>query len=102
MRAVARPERPDFTLVGDRLGLCCPGGRVVTLDDDPYGWLLQERQRAADATARADELQAEAAAAVAWADESQAVAAAATARAEELQAEADRLRAELDRLRSGG
>jgi Uma2 family endonuclease len=55
-----------FTLVGERLGLCCPGGRVVTLDDDPYGWLVQERlradterERAEQAEARAGELQAE-------------------------------------------
>ncbi len=35
-----------FTMIGDRLGLCCPGGRAVTLDDDPLAWMVQERQRA--------------------------------------------------------
>mgnify|MGYP001158986255 CR=1 FL=1 len=47
-----------FTLVGDRLGLCCPGGRVVTLNDDPYGWLVQERERANAERERADAAEA--------------------------------------------
>lgn len=38
--------RMAFTRVDDRLGLCCPGGRVVAPDDDPYGWLVEERHRA--------------------------------------------------------
>jgi len=35
-----------FTMIGDRLGLCCPDGRAVTLDDLPLAWMVQERQRA--------------------------------------------------------
>jgi Uma2 family endonuclease len=77
----------SFTLVGDRLGLCCPGGRVVTPDDDPYGWLVQERQRASDAAARADEER----------DRAEAE----RERADEERERADALQAELDRLRAG-
>lgn len=62
-----------FTRLGDRLALCCPGGRAVTLEDDPFGWLAHERQRADVAISRAD---------------------AAEALVDELRAELDRLRAE--------
>lgn len=36
----------SFGSVDGRLALCCPGGRVVTLQSDPYGWLLDEQRRA--------------------------------------------------------
>ena len=41
------------------LGLCCPGDRVVTLQDNPYSLLRDESRRADKAEARADALAAE-------------------------------------------
>lgn len=70
-----------FAVVDGRLALCCPGGRAVRLDDDPYGWLQSEQRRADEAEARADE---------------------AEARADEAEARAAELEAELRRLRDGG
>jgi len=43
-----------FALSRERLVLCCPGGRVVGPDDDPFAWLIDERDRADAAEARAD------------------------------------------------
>ncbi|HQZ36946.1 MAG TPA: Uma2 family endonuclease [Ilumatobacteraceae bacterium] len=43
-----------FTMIGDRLGLCCPGGRAVTLEDDPLAWMVLERQRGDAERDRAD------------------------------------------------
>ncbi|MEQ1700354.1 MAG: Uma2 family endonuclease [Ilumatobacteraceae bacterium] len=71
--AYSNGMRMAFTMIGDRLGLCCPGGRAVTLDDDPLAWMVQERKRADAERERADAAEAESAA----------------------------LRAELDRLRGG-
>ena len=67
-----------FTLVNDRLGLCCLGGRVVTPDDDVYAFVDAERQRADAEQARAD---------------------AERQRADAERARADELAAELERLR---
>ena len=76
-----------FTMVGERLGVCCPGGRVVTLDDDPFGWLVQERSRA-DAERERAEVERERAEAE-------------RERADNAEARAAQLQAELDRLRAG-
>ena len=67
-----------FTMIGDRLGLCCPGGRAVTLDDDPLAWMVQERKRADAERERADTERD---------------------RADAAEIEAAALRAELERLR---
>jgi Uma2 family endonuclease len=52
-----------FVRTDGHLGLCCPGGRTVSLRSDPYEWLLQEQRRADDAEAATETLQAELAAA---------------------------------------
>jgi hypothetical protein len=43
-----------FALVGDRLAVCCPGGRMVRPGDDPFGWLVDEMNRADQADRRAE------------------------------------------------
>ena len=83
-----------FTMVGERLGVCCPGGRVVTLDDDPFGWLVQERSRA-DAERERAEVERE------RAQVERERAEAERERADNAEARAAQLQAELDRLRAG-
>jgi Uma2 family endonuclease len=53
-----RSERMNVTWVmrNGALALCCPGGRAVGINDDPYGWLLDETVRADAEAARADAL----------------------------------------------
>jgi Putative restriction endonuclease len=35
-----------FAQVDGRLALCCPAGRTVRVEDDPFGWLAVEQRRA--------------------------------------------------------
>ena len=51
--------RMAFVRTDGHLGLCCPGGRTVSLRSDPFEWLLQEQRRADDAEAETDALHAE-------------------------------------------
>lgn len=74
----------SFALVDRELALCCPGGRAVRLNDDPFGWLLDEQRRADEANTRADEANIRA-------DE-------ANTRADEANTRATALEAELRRL----
>jgi Uma2 family endonuclease len=43
-----------FALVEGRLAVCCPGGRMVRPGDDPFGWLVDEMNRADQADRRAE------------------------------------------------
>ena len=38
--------RLSFTTIDGHLAVCCPGGRTVRPGDDPFGWLLDEMNRA--------------------------------------------------------
>jgi Uma2 family endonuclease len=89
----------SFAVVEGRLALCCPGGRAVRLDDDPYGWLQSEQRRADEAESRADEAESRADEAESRAHEASRRAADAEARAAELEAEVARLRDERERGR---
>jgi Uma2 family endonuclease len=108
-----------FALAGHRLAVCCPAGRMVRPGDDPFGWLVEETNRAdqadrrADAeSSRADAESSRADAAIRRADEELQRAEAEAVRADQAAALADRLsreygeriaamEAELERLRSG-
>jgi hypothetical protein len=43
-----------FALSGRHLAVCCPAGRMVRPGDDPFGWLVDETNRADQADRRAD------------------------------------------------
>ena len=60
--------------------MCCPAGRIVRPGDDPFGWLVEETERADRAEREVDSARAETDAARAEAD-------AARARIAELEAE---------------
>lgn len=83
-----------FTMIGENLGLCCPGGRAVTLDDDPLAWMVQERERANSERERGDAEQLRA-------DTEELRADAEHQRADAAEARAAALEAELERIRGG-
>jgi Uma2 family endonuclease len=44
----------SFTTQDHHLAVCCPGGRTVRPGDDPFGWLVEEMNRADAESLRAD------------------------------------------------
>jgi Uma2 family endonuclease len=48
----------SFALSDGHLAVCCPAGRVVRPGDDPFGWLVEETQRADMAEAKRDAAEA--------------------------------------------
>ena len=76
-----------FALADGHLAVCCPAGRIVRPGDDPFGWLVEETERADRAEHDADAARAEADAARAEADAARAEADAARARIADLEAE---------------
>jgi Uma2 family endonuclease len=86
-----------FTLSGRHLAVCCPAGRIVRPGDDPFGWLMDETNRADEAERRVDQVAARAMAGEHRAQLSEAKAETAEARAEtaEARAETEARRAQL-------
>ena len=77
-----------FALVGKDLGVCCLAGRMVRPGDDPFGWLVDEMDRADQADHRAD------------VEMERADAAAARALFEQLRADEERRRADEEQRRA--
>lgn len=76
-----------FALADGHLAVCCPAGRIVRPGDDPFGWLVEETERADRAEREVDSARAETDAARAETDAARAEADAARARIAELEAE---------------
>jgi Putative restriction endonuclease len=85
-----------FALAGRHLAVCCPAGRMVRPGDDPFGWLVEETNRADQADRRADaeaeRADAEAARADAAVEKAQALERQYAERLAALEAEMERIR----------
>jgi Uma2 family endonuclease len=84
--------RLGFTLLDHHLAVCCPGGRTVRLGDDPFGWLVEEMNRADGESSRAGAESERADALAELVDERDRQLAERTRRLDELETELRRLR----------